>query len=118
MLLRDIFFFEADEDGDAHLYIAPGLMPHWLGDGESVKVADAPTIFGQSFGYRLTHYLDARRVEISITQPPPAHVRLVYPCRFGSGVQSVIADGNPVPVSNRDVQLPGGTKAATIVYRS
>ena len=58
MLLRDILFFEADEDGDAHIYIAPGVMPHWLGDGESIGVADAATIFGQNFGYRLTHHLD------------------------------------------------------------
>lgn len=116
MLLRDILFFESDEDGDAHVYVAPGVMPHWLGDGESVGVADAPTIFGQSFGYRLTHHASARHVEISITQPPPAHVRLVYPCRFGSGVESIVADGNAVPVSGRDVRLPRGTTAATIAY--
>jgi hypothetical protein len=28
LLLRDILFFEADEDGDAHIYVAPGVMPH------------------------------------------------------------------------------------------
>jgi hypothetical protein len=117
MLLRDILFFEADEDGDAHLYVAPGVMPHWLGDGESIGVTDASTIFGQSFGYRLTHHVNVRRVEISIKQPPPAHVRLVYPCRFGGGVQSVVADSNPVPVSGREVWLPRGTMAATITYR-
>jgi len=117
-LVRDILFFEADEDGDAQLYLAPGVMPHWLGEGESVGVTSAPTVFGQNFGYRLTHRPSTRRVEINITQPPPAYVRLVYPCRFGSGVQSATADGNPVPVSGRDVQLPRGTATATIRYNA
>lgn len=116
MLLRDMLFFEADEDDDAHAYIAPGVMPHRLDDGESIGVTGAATTFGQSFGYRLTHHTGARQVEISITQPPPAHVRLVYPCRFGSSVQSVVADGNPVSVTGRDVRLPRGTTAATITY--
>jgi hypothetical protein len=116
MLLRDILFFEADEDGQAHIYMAPGVMPHWLGKGDSIGVADAATIFGQNFGYRLTHHLDCRRLEISITQPPPAYVRLVYPCLFGGGVQSVAADGKPIQVSGRDVWLPAGTTSATITY--
>jgi hypothetical protein len=30
LLSRDIFFFEADEDGTPHTYIAPGSLPHWL----------------------------------------------------------------------------------------
>lgn len=115
-LLRDILFFEADEDGDAHVYIAPGVMPHWLRDGESVEVSGAPTIFGERFGYRLTHRANDQRVEIAITKPLPGHVRLVYPCRFG-GVTSVVADGNHVPVSGHDAWLPRGTTAATITYR-
>jgi hypothetical protein len=115
-LLRDILFFEADEDRDAHVYIAPGVLPHWLRDGESIAVADAPTIFGQSFGYRLTHRAGARRVDISITQPLPAPVRFVYPCRFGSGVLSIVADGAPVSVSGRDVKLPANVATATITY--
>ncbi len=115
-LLRDILFFETDEDGDAQIYLAAGVMPHWLGEGESVGVTDAATVYGQNFGYRLTHRKSARAVEITITQPPPPHVRLVYPCRFGSGIQSVTANGNPVPASGRDLQLPRGTTSATILY--
>ncbi len=111
-LLRDILFFEADEDGDAQLYLAPGVMPHWLADGESVIVQDAPTIFGQLFGYRLTHHASDHRVEITITQPPPPHVRLVYPCHFGSGIQSANANGSPVPFIGTDVQLPRGITQA------
>lgn len=115
-LLRDMLFFEANEDEDAQLFLAPGVMPHWLGEGESIGVTNAPTVFGQNFGYRLTHHLSARRIEISITQPAPSNVRLVYPCRFGSGVRSVVANGTPLPVSGRDVQLPQGTTVATILY--
>jgi hypothetical protein len=116
-LLRDILFFETDEDGDAQLYLAPGLMPHWLGDGETIVVKDAPSVFGQNFGFRLTHRVAARRVEIQITQPPPLHVRMVYPCRLGSGVQSATSNGNPLSVSNRDVLIPGGSTSAVITYR-
>jgi hypothetical protein len=115
-LLRDILFFECNEDGGAQIFLAPGVMPHWLDDGEMIGVADAPTVFGRPFGYRLTHQRNARRVEINITQPPPPHVRLVYPCRFGAGVESATAHGVPLPVSGRDVQLPAGTTQATVVY--
>jgi len=115
-LLRDILCFEVDEDGDAQLYIAPGVMPGWLGEGETVGVDDAPTVFGQNFGYRLTHRLSARQIEITVNRPPPAHVRMIYPCRFGSGVVSVVADGNSIPASGRDVQLPRGVRSATITY--
>jgi len=116
MLLRDILFFEADEDGDAQLYVAPGVMPHWLGEGETIGVAEAPTVFGSKFGYRLTHRPSARRVDITITRPPPAHVRFVYPCRFGTGVQAATANGHAVPVFGRDVHLPRGATTATITY--
>jgi hypothetical protein len=115
-LLRDILFFEVDEDGDAQIYVSPGVMPYWVGDGETVGVTNAPTVFGQDFGYRLTHRLNNRRVEINVTQPAPPQVRLVYPCRFGSSVQSAVANGNPISVSGRDVHLPRGTMTATITY--
>jgi len=115
-LLRDILFFEADEDSDAHIYLAPGVMPHWLEDGDSIGTQEAPTIFGQKFGYRLRHLKATRCVEIHITQPPPVQVRFIYPCRFGSSVQSAVADGHPAPVIGRDVHLPHGTTVATITY--
>jgi hypothetical protein len=116
LLVRDILFFEADEDGDAQIFLAPGVMPHWLSDGESIEVRDAPTVFGQSFGYRLTHRRSAQRVDVQIIQPPPPHVRFVYPCRFGTGVQSATANGNPAAVNGRDVSLPRGTTQAAINY--
>ena len=116
LLLREILFFEADEDGSPHIYLAPGVMPHWVGNGESVGITDAPTLFGSVFGFRLSHDQSSKTVELRILQPPPAHVSFVYPCRFGSGVRSVIADGHAIPVTGRDVTLPTGTMQATIKY--
>jgi hypothetical protein len=116
LLLRDIFFFEADEDGTPHIYIAPGILPHWVGDGESVSVSDAPTLFGTPFGFRLTHQQSVKTVELTILQAPPAHVSFIYPCRFGSGISSIIADGNSVPVTGVEARLPAGTRHVTIKY--
>ena len=116
LLLRDILFFEADEDGDAQIYLAPGVLAHWIGDGQSVGVSNAPTVFGQPFGFRLTHRANAKRVEIEITAPPPPHVRFVYSCPFGHGVQSGSADGNRASFSGRDVSLPRGTRTAVVTY--
>jgi hypothetical protein len=116
LLLRDILFFEADEDSDPHIYLAPGVVPRWLNDGESIGVTDAPTLFGVPFGYELTLQQATQTIEINITQPPPANVRCVFPCRFGSGVLSATADGNPVALSGTDVHLPAGTRQAIIRY--
>lgn len=115
LLLRDILFFEADEDGQPHLYLAPGVPPHWLGGGESITVSGAPTVFGRTFGFQLTHDQVARTVRIDIPDPP-AGVRYVYPCRLGTGVRSIIADGRALPVTGTDVRLPGGTTTASVVY--
>ena len=116
LLVRDILFFEADEDNDPHIFLAPGLVPHWVADGQSVAVTNADTIFGVPFGYQLTLHTATQVVDIDITQAPPANVRFVYPCRFGSRVVSATADGNPVPVSGTDVQLPPGTHHAVVTY--
>lgn len=116
LLLRDILFFEADEDGSPHIYLAPGVLPHWVGNGQSVEVKDAPTIFGQAFGFRLTHAQSSNQVDIAILQPPPASVSFVYPCRFGSRVRSVQVDGQPLAVSGPNVALPAGMTRATITY--
>jgi hypothetical protein len=116
LLLRDILFFEADEDGSPHIYLAPGVMPHWLGDGESVGISNAPTVFGSTFGFALTHERTTRSVQIQISQLPPGQVSFIYPCRFGSGVSSITADGTSLPVTGNDVGLPAGTRQATITY--
>ena len=114
LLIRDILFFEADEDHDPHLYIAPGVRPHWLPAGEQVAVEAAPTLFGEPFGYRLAHDPAARTVTVEVTQAPEG-VRFVYPCRFGA-VRSASADGRELPVTGQDVGVPAGTRRFTVVY--
>ncbi len=114
-LMRDILFFEADEDGSPQIYLTPGVMPHWLGDGQSVRVANAPTIFTSQFGFQLSHNQTNKTVEIEILQQPPGNVSFIYPCPFGS-VVSVSADGNSLAVTGNNVRLPAGMRQATVSY--
>jgi hypothetical protein len=115
LLLRDILFFEADEDNDRHVYIAAGLPPHWLAGSQTVSVRDGPTLFGLPFGYDLEHDAGRRMVTILIRQPLPAGVRYVYPCRLGSVIAADV-DGQPARVSGNEVYLPGGSIRARISY--
>ncbi|MEU5317416.1 hypothetical protein AB0G67_11915 [Streptomyces sp. NPDC021056] len=114
LLIRDILFFEADEDHDPHLYIAPGVRPHWVPGGERITVAEAPTLFGSPFGYRLAHDPAARTVTVDITQAPEG-VRFVYPCRFGE-VRSAEANGQELAVTGQDVRVPAGTWRFGVTY--
>lgn len=116
LLVRDMLFFEAGEDDDRHLYLAPGILPRWLnGDGgQGVSVTGAPTTFGVPFGYSLRHDEAARHVTIDIASPPSG-VRFVYPCLLGT-VTAIQADGVAVPITGSDVQLPAGTTHAQISY--
>jgi hypothetical protein len=115
-LLRDILFFEADEDADAHVYLAPGIPPHWLAGDQTIVVRDAPTLFGTLFGYELRHLAGEGRIVIDIRQPLPLHVRMIYPCRVGQ-VASVMIDGQERPLSQGDIQIPAGTAHVEIRYR-
>ncbi|HSH81371.1 MAG TPA: hypothetical protein VLA19_22820 [Herpetosiphonaceae bacterium] len=115
LLLRDMLFFEAAEDDDPHIYLVPGVQPASLSPGESIRVADAPTVFGSLFGFTLSHDQANQSLDIVIQQAPP-QIRYVFPCRFGTGVQSITADGQNVPVMGRHVQLPVGTRHATVTY--
>ena len=115
LLLRDMLFFEAGEEDDPHLYLAPGILPGWLGGADpSMRVSGAPTVFGRVFGYTLRHHAAARRVTIDIPDPLPG-VRYVYTCRLGR-VLTARADGTPAPTNAADVQLPPGTRRAEITY--
>lgn len=114
-LLRDILFFEADEDSNPHIYLAAGVMPHWLPDTHSIGISAAPTIFGGSFAYRLTHDAVNRQVTITITQTPPGNPWYIYPCHFGH-VLSATTDAGTAQIEGRKVQLPAGTTTATIGY--
>lgn len=116
LLLREILFFEAGEDDNRQLYIAPGVPPRWLsGDGgHSVTVTNAATTYGTVFGYTLAHDEPNKTVRIDIPQPV-AGVTYVYPCRFGA-VTAVTADGAALPLTGAEVRLPPGTVHADIGY--
>jgi hypothetical protein len=116
LLMRDILFFEADEDHDPQIFLAPGILPQWLSGGQTVAVANAQTIFGVPFGYKLQHDEAARTITIDITQPAPAGVRYLYPCNLGSSVQSAQADGAPAVIANRIVLAPAGTQHIRVTY--
>ncbi len=117
-LMRDILFFEADEDGQPHIYIAPGVMAHWLSDNQAIGIKDAPTIFGQVFGYRIVHQHASGRVEIEITQHPGAVVDYRFPWPFSNRIDRVEFDGQQVPHSADDqtIQIPAGTGRVLIRY--
>jgi hypothetical protein len=115
LLLRDILVFESDDDGHPHLYLSAGVLPHWLGDTETVRVADAPTVFGSPVSYTLRHDQANRRLLLDVTDTPPG-VSYIVPCRYGQ-VTQVTADGVNLPVAGLDVGLPAGTSNASITYQ-
>jgi hypothetical protein len=92
------------------------LSGSWLGDGEAIAIQNAPTVFGTQFGVRLVHDQTNQALSITISQSP-GNVRFVFPCRFGTQVESATADGNPANVSGIDVNLPANTQIATVTYR-
>lgn len=119
MLMRDILFFEADEDGSGKIYIAPGILPHWLESGNgTVSVRQAPTIFGGTFGYTLTSSTQAKIIDIKIDEFPDESVGYVYRCPFGSTVTSaVIERSNLVAViDGQHVYIPAGASHVSIRY--
>ena len=116
LLMRDICFFESGEDDGPHVYLAPGVLPHWLAGGGEVRVRDAPTVFGVPFGFTLTHDAAAKTVTITVTPPLPAHIGFVHPLRLGAA-RRVVVDGADRPVAGGpDIVLPGGTGTAVITY--
>lgn len=116
LLLRDMLFFEADEDGEPHIYLVPGIRPQWLDHGQSVRVQNARTVFGASFDFRLRHSQPAKTLEIEILRSPRQDVSFIYHCRLGAGVGAASADGKTLAVTGAQVRLPAGTKQATVTY--
>lgn len=117
LLIRDMLFFEVAEDHDPQIYLAPGIIPHWLNQGEPVSVRNAPTVFGAPFGYELRHHPNERTVTVEIEQPAPAGVRFIYPCGLGSGVDSAHVDGTAASVVDNQVFAPPGTQKIQVSYR-
>ena len=118
-LLRDILFFEADEDGVPHIYIAPGLQRHWLGDNEKIGIANAPTALGELFGYELVHREALGRVDIEIDPQPSSVEELVFRCPFGDSIADVELDGEQgaPPSADTVVRIPAGVQRVRITYR-
>lgn len=116
LLVRDILCFEAAEDSaDPHIYIAAGVLPHWVPVGSSCTVAQAPTIFGEPFGYRLSHPT-AGTLVLEITEAPSG-VSYRYPCLFGTAVSSVDASGSgPPTIAGKTIVLPSGAQRIRIQY--
>ena len=115
LLLRDILFFEIAEDNDAHIYLAAGVMPHWLAGGGTIGVADAPTIFGGALGFSLTHDAAAKKVTITVSATPPGNPWYIYPCRFGE-VSSATSDAGRYKLSAARCTCPQGRRVAAISY--
>ena len=119
MLIRDILFFEADEDGSGHIFIAPGVPAHWLTSGSNaIKVSQASTIFGGSFGYSLTHDPAAKRIVIEITSAPQQSIWYRFRCPFGNKVASAVSTGGATQpaIQGLDVVLPSGMDLVTLTY--
>lgn len=115
LLLRDILFFEADEDADPHILLLPGLRPSWLPPGETLRVQRARTCFGGTLDLQARHQGASRTIELDLSGPR-ADVRYEFHCRFGSGVAAAVADGQAAPIDGQIVRLPPGTKTARVTY--
>jgi len=118
LLIRHILFFEADEDNDPHLFLAPGITEDWFADHaiNTIEVKDAPTTLGRSFGYRLTVDKTIRVITFEIAEARPSINRFVFPCHFGNGVIRAEVDGQAFATGGKDIVLPGSMKKATFFY--
>ncbi len=119
LLIRDLLFFEADEDGSGHIFIAPGVPAHWLlSGGNAIKLSQAPTIFGGEFGYSLQHDPVARTIVIEITSAPQQSVWYGFRSPFGGKVSSAVTTGGagqPI-INGLDLVLPAGMDRLTLTY--
>lgn len=115
LLLRNILFFESSEDSNPHIYIAPGVLPEWLNNNESISVTEAPTVFGAKFSYQLTCDQQNKVIEIQINQSPQ-DISFVFPCQFGSGVRAVMVDGSPLSFTDNNIWLPALSNKIIVEY--
>ena len=115
LLLRDCLFFEAAEDSDPHIYLAPGVLPHWLAGNTATGISTAPSVFGGTFGFRLHHDSNAKELTFTISHTLQANPWYVFPCRFGE-IQMATSDAGATRIAGQNVYLPAGTTTATIRY--
>ncbi len=119
MLMRNILFIEADEDQNGKIFIAPGIMPHWLESGNrTITMKQAPTIFGGTFGYTLTHSSQTNNIRIRIQEFPTQDVGYIYRCPFGSRIKKAFIErsNNLAVIDGMHVYLPPGTPNVSITY--
>ena len=119
LLIRDILFFEADEDGSGHIFIAPGVPAHWLTSGDNtLKVGQAPTVFGAEFGYTLVHDPATKSIVIEITSAPLPGIWYRFRCPFGAKVASAVSIGGTgqPSIAGLDLVLPAGMTKLTLAY--
>lgn len=79
------------------LWLAPFVTSHWMREGMTVEVRNAPTRFGET-GYAVTSHVDSGYIEADIAPPtrqkPEAIVvRLRHP--DGKKMRSVLVNGKP-----------------------
>jgi hypothetical protein len=115
LLLRDCLFFEVAEDSDPHIYLAPGVLPRWLAGNASTGITAAPTLFGGTLEFQLTHDSNAKELTFAISHNLPANPWYIFPCHFGE-VQMATSNVGAARIVGRDVYLPAGTTNATIHY--
>lgn len=119
--LRNLLVQDWDLDEDAKpdtlrlLFAAPR---RWLADGEQIRIANAPTMFGR-VSCEAASKLSDGYVEVRVTPPPrkPKTFLLRAPLPNGWTVESVAIDGKTAPLLDGDmVQLPVGAKPLTVRF--
>ncbi len=115
MWLRQLLVWE---DGDK-LWLARAMPSEWLGNGKSVRIANACTIFG-TVGLTIRSQVDNGRIEATVTlptrnAPAEAWLRLRHP--YGYAPARVFLNGRPLApecILGQDIRLlPGADVDAT-----
>ncbi|MBA4149118.1 MAG: NPCBM/NEW2 domain-containing protein [Verrucomicrobia bacterium] len=82
------------EKGD-DLWLAPLIPSHWLADGKTVAVENAPTRFGKA-GYRIESHINSGFIEASIQSPSrnaPKTIALCLRHPEGKPIRAVTTNG-------------------------
>jgi hypothetical protein len=91
LLLRDMLFYE---DGDS-LHLLAGIPADWIGPGEHIAIASAPTTLGGSVTMRLDYpQAGTMHLHLDSTAPVPEAV-VRFPLAAGVNLRSVRVNGNP-----------------------
>ncbi|WP_045764533.1 hypothetical protein [Xanthomonas albilineans] len=110
LLLRWMLVFE-DSAGE-ELFLARALPRDWLGSGQTIAIADAPTRWG-TVSLSLCADTARQRIDGGVRLPPsrPPRTWLTLRVPAGTCLREVMLDGQAVPLSgprNERVQVPAG----------